>query len=218
MTRAGRREVACDVLEAAPGGRLACFLTLATSCPTTVRFCSTLCLIAPPGGRDSRGEHMGNASLIDDREKRRQEADSGIEEFWARSSAVAAGCDTDAPLDWRWELVLGGEVITRITDLLKPDGWFICGALFGDSSKFERFRLYFKKAHTGRWSKKTLDAPALELLCDEVRARGEFELHDRKTGAVWRDFRFQVFEENATRVKFRPRPHSNGRPKRSDPR
>jgi hypothetical protein len=141
---------------------------------------------------------MGYASQLEDDERRRQDADPGFEAFLAR--AVVVG-DTE-PLDWRWELRLGGVMIARVADLLKTDGKFTYGTLFGDSPEFERFRPYFKVARDGRWSTKALDDPGLERLCEEVRHRGRFELHDRLTKRVLKEPRFQA---DGRVVRFCPR-------------
>lgn len=78
----------------------------------------------------------------------------------------------------RWQLELGDEVVARV-DADEYDFPFTYGRLV-DSPSFERFRLYFTDSNY--WPD---DDPELEVLCEEIQARGRFVLRDMSSGVAY---------------------------------
>lgn len=79
----------------------------------------------------------------------------------------------------RWHLELGGEVVARIADANEYEFPWTYGVLV-DSPEFERSRPYFTDPDD--WPE---DDPAIEALCGEVDARGDFTLRDLQTGQIY---------------------------------
>jgi hypothetical protein len=140
---------------------------------------------------------MGYASQAEDDEKRRQDADSGIEEFLARSRGVGGPGE---PARWRWALRFRGRDIAYIAEIGRRGGWGTAGTLVS-SPEFERFRPYFKDARSHGWSDHSR-AAAHDPLFVEVNSAGGFDLYDSKTRVLHRDVRLQVSGQD---VRFRPR-------------
>jgi hypothetical protein len=130
---------------------------------------------------------MGYGSLQEDNEKRRQDADSGIDEHFARETGSR---EQDDPLPWRWQLEFRGQVIARIMETCHRGGWGIAGILV-NSPEFETFRPYCKIASDHQWSGESCDS-VHNALFEEINAQGGLHIRDLKRCVLYTDVRFQV--------------------------
>jgi hypothetical protein len=78
----------------------------------------------------------------------------------------------------RWQLELGGEVISRI-DADDYEFPWTYGRLV-DSPGFDRFRVFF--GNPDDWP----ETPEFEALCREITAKGDFALREVPAAAVYR--------------------------------